>query len=375
MLAPAINYLRSHNLTDIVAREFTGNNVPHVLIVRSEDELVDQSIAQFGNTAACFGGSLLLDKGYNRLATGLGLTARQMALPWFHFGKSMAVLGFMASVLLAMPFFRNYITTSRTKTLDYADMIGEKVRKNNSKQALKEKLSGYLRRAVTTLAIGTVLSGALFAGTVVLAKSRISMPKALQWLHSKIGLPGGKFENLTDWSAVPFWVIPTYLGFIMASRDGYELKELLLRFGAFNLAFFVFPHTVERGINHLAQRVTVPKFIGSSANMAYLGRFLSSLVFCSAVPTVLNIYLTRQRVKRDAAKQAVAPPQSMPTPRVVPATVSTLMPPLPKAANTNRPWSWQPVYPYGAFQNGSHAWSPAVKPANNNVMMPVARRA
>lgn len=132
------------------------------------------------------------------------------------------------------------------------------------------------------------------------------MPKLLQQVHRFVGLKDEKFKNFSSLAAVAFWVIPTFTGLILGARDKYEVKELGLRFAAFNLAFFVFPHTMEKLINHLARNVKPTKFFGHSSNIAYLGRFLSSLVFCSAVPTVLNIYLTRQRVKRDPLKQSLS---------------------------------------------------------------------
>ena len=54
MLATAISFLRVNKMSDIVFREITGNNIPHVAIVRNKDELIDQSICHFGNTAAFF---------------------------------------------------------------------------------------------------------------------------------------------------------------------------------------------------------------------------------------------------------------------------------------------------------------------------------
>ncbi|MBX2860966.1 MAG: hypothetical protein KTR14_07015 [Vampirovibrio sp.] len=306
-LASSINYLRNNTMVDTLFREITGNNIPHVVIVRNKDEFVDQSLSQFGNTAAYFGTGLLMDKGVNRATRKFQKTLSQAGKEWFRFGKSFGIYGLIATIMLGMPFLRNYITSKRTGTTDYAQMIGEKERGEVDQKKLKEATDGYLGRFLKTVSVGAALSSAILFGSLALAKKGRAMPKAIQWIHDKLSLEGGNFAKLSRWAAVYFWVTPTFTGLLAGSRDIYEKKELALRFAAFNLAFFVFPATVEKGIERLSRSLKPSKLLGSYHNVAYLGRFFSSLVFCSAVPTVLNIYLTRQRVKRDTAKQTISP--------------------------------------------------------------------
>jgi len=308
MLATAINFLRVNKMPDIVFREITGNNIPHVAIVRNKDELIDQSICQFGNTAAFFGTGLVLDKvidGVRKLAR-VPLTPKNTSL--YHFGKSLAIFSAISSILLAMPQFRNYVTTKRTHTTQYADMIGEDKNKNAlGQQHEAQLLAKYRNKVVKTLSAGLAGSLGLTALTLMATKRKMALPWLLRPIHRWIGLQNGKFKNFSPLSAVLFWVTPTFSGFLMGARDIYELKEIALRFAAFNFAFFIFPITIEKAIDRGVRKLKPTWLLGPSKNIAYLGKFFTSLALCSAIPTVVNIYLTRQRVARDKQKQLQAP--------------------------------------------------------------------
>jgi hypothetical protein len=128
MLAGVLSFLQANKMPDIVFREVTGNNIPHVAIVRNKDEFIDQSISQFGNTAAYFGTGLLMDKLLDAPLKMTGQKLEALSKPWFFLGKSLSLFSLIAAVNLATPALRNYITTKRTNTTNYAEMIGEKSR-------------------------------------------------------------------------------------------------------------------------------------------------------------------------------------------------------------------------------------------------------
>lgn len=197
-------------------------------------------------------------------------------------------------------------------------MIGEKARTSPSSLEIQQNLYQSKTRFIRTVSQGAALSLGILLSTLAVIYSGISFPKWLRrfpasWqktaqrlkmgegLATTLGLKNGQFKNFTPIAAIAFWVIPTFGGLLNAARDQYEVKELLLRFAAFNLAFFVFPITVEHTIEKWVKKARTIQWIGPKQNLAYLGKFISSLIFCSAVPTVLNIYLTRQRVKHDKA--------------------------------------------------------------------------
>jgi len=290
-------------MADIVFRELTGNNLPHVLIVRNQNELIDQSISQFGNTAAYFGTGLIMDKALDQIPKLLKQPITAQTKPWFIFGKSLSIFSLIASVNYAMPFLRNYITTKRTGTTHYADMIGEKKHLNTTQTNINEKLAEDKKTFLHRVSLGAGISALSTLATTALMRAKAPVPKAVSFFNKHLGLLNGSFKKFRALPAVLFWVIPTYSGLLSGARDKYETQELALRFAAFNLAFFVFPHTIEKAIEKATERVKPTKLLGpeTNKNLAYLGKFASSIVFCSAIPTVLNIYLTRQRIKRDQA--------------------------------------------------------------------------
>ena len=324
MLAGTLNFLRSNPMTDTVFREITGNNIPHVLIVRNKDELVDQSISQFGNTAAYFGAGALLDKLLNIIPRFVRRsTATPASRAWFYLGKSLSIFSMIASINLAMPFLRNYITIKRTGTSGYAEMIGEKHRAQKSQTEVRQEARSNLQQFWRTVGIGAAGASGLILSSLWFIRTGRGFPRWLQQFPASVeglarffkagkglattfGLKEGKFKNFTPPAAIAFWVIPTFAGLLAAARDKYEVKELALRFAAFNLAFFVFPFTVENLIERMVKNLPQTRLLGPSQNIAYLGKLVSSMGFCSAVPTLLNIYLTRQRVKRDEEKRLSA---------------------------------------------------------------------
>lgn len=316
VISPAniLTALRTNGMWDTAFREVVSNNTPHVLIVRTKDEAIDQGISQYGNTIAYFGTGLLMNKWLDKLAAKKGIVFEQLGdLGKSHFkrAKSLSIFAMIASTMLAMPFLRNYVTTSRTGTTNYAEMIGETKDNGNSKKELQKTLNGFALKFFGALAVGATLSVTAWkklmkplklaqtAGTALK-----ELPKFWKWFNKHLGLQHNDFKNFNEWGAFAFWTIPTYSGLFAGARDFYELKELALRFAAFNFAFFIFPKTFEKGLDKLVTHLKVPntKVFGPPQNIAYLGKVVSGMILCSAIPTVVNIYLTRQRVKRDGTK-------------------------------------------------------------------------
>lgn len=315
-LNAALNGLQARPMQDIMFREIAGNNIPHALFVRNKDEMIDQSLTQFGNTAAFFGTGYALDKGIDAWSKRLyksGLTAAQTN--WLHLGKSMGILGLIASFMIASPFLRNYITAKRLGTTDFTQIVGERKRSDDEASVAKANAEGrhYLKVFGAVLGVGAAITAASLGLTHLLIKRGAGFGKVANGALKYLGLDNGKFNNLKDIPAFVFWAIPTYAGFITASRDHFEGKEIALRFGAFTAAFFVLPKAVEKGLQFAFKGRPV---LGIPPNnMAYMGKFISSIVFCSAIPALVNIYLTRKRVQAaDSALTNKIPVESHPQP-------------------------------------------------------------
>jgi hypothetical protein len=288
-------------MADNAFREVTSNNIPHMAIVRNTDELIDQAICQIGNSTAFFGGGWLMDKLLDRVTKNTRAKLKPALKPLMNVGKSFALFAFIASTVLSTPFLRNYVTTKRTGTLKYADMIGEADRNGNDKAKVDKAAREYLGKFWKTLGIGIGSMAGIMALTVAGVKSLKKTPAALKKLNNLLGLKNGSFMNFKEHQSVLFWVLPTYAGLFAGARDIYEKKELIIRFLAFNFAFFVFPKTVEKGIDKLTENMKPNKFLGPAKNIGYIGKLISSVIFCGSIPTIVNIHLTRQRVKRDKA--------------------------------------------------------------------------
>ena len=375
-LNAALNGLQARPMQDIMFREIAGNNIPHALFVRNRDEMIDQSLTQFGNTAAFFGTGYALDKGIDAVAKRVykaGLTASQTS--WLHLGKSMGILGLIASFMIASPFLRNFITAKRLGTTDFTQIVGERKRTGDAASKAKAQAEGmhYLKIFGAVLAAGAAFTVASLGLAHVAIRRGANFGKLAGGALKYLGLENGKFNNLNDIPAFVFWAVPTYAGFITASRDGFEGKEIALRFGAFTSAFFILPKVVEKSLQWAFKGKPVLNIPPN--NMAYLGKFISSIIFCSAIPALVNIYLTRKRVQAadlalvnktglqtgDTTTKLEPPP--LPDSNALPLT----QPVQPSVPFTPQAWS-QPAYaagygdPYGMQPTTPYATAAYMQP-------------
>ncbi|MBX2860965.1 MAG: hypothetical protein KTR14_07010 [Vampirovibrio sp.] len=307
MLAPTLNYLRTHNTVDFLFRESVGNSLPRVLIVRNGDEFLDQATNQLGLLGAFFGTGYVMNTLVEKLTGGLQQKLSKPGKEWYRFGKSFSIFAMASGLLFAMPFFRNYVTTKRTGTTDYAQMIGEKTRQKLDQRVLNQKVSHSRNQFLTIAATGASISTAILLSSLALARRGVQMPKLIQWLHRRFSLKEGNIGKLPLPSAVVFGTAPIFGAAFAASRDIYEKKEVALRFVGFTLSFFVFPRLVEKAVARLAKSSIPPKWLGDFRNVAYVGKVLSTLLFCSTLTNLANIYMTRRRVKRDMTKTTFSP--------------------------------------------------------------------
>ena len=290
----ALTHLQTNPMKDIMFRELAGSNVPHALFVRNLDEMLDQSVTQFGNTAAFFGSGHLLDKGIDKLSRWINtphLTAAQTG--WLHLGKSMTIFSVIASLLVASPFLRNFVTARRLGTTDFTQIVGERERDVDPKARADAHIAGqrFLRIAGRIIGGGAAIALGMLALTQLAIRRNANFGTVPQFLLKHLGLEKGRFNNLAGLPSFLFWVIPTYAGFTLASRDKFEYKEILLRFAAFNAAFFLLPSAVMKSLQHVFKDRPVKGITPN--NVAYIGKFVSSIVFCSLLPTLVNIYLTQ----------------------------------------------------------------------------------
>ncbi len=303
LLTQGLRRLEKNTLTDTLTKEFIGINLPKILFTRTQDERIDVAVSELGNTSAFLAGGFLADQ-----ALGLSLkramknipaeTAQhQLATRWATTSRSVGIYGVVFSLMWAMPFVRNYITTKRTGSTHFTDVIGAHLTIPNQQRSpaiVQESLNHYRHQIATILGTGIGIStAALLLGVIGIRQSgnafgkaamtklhdgktlaqtlegwhwigktadaaqnsqRSLLPSVRRFFRETAGslslksflLRDGRFANFSGTPALLFWGLPAYGGWIHASRDQYEKKEQWLKFGNFVACFFGPPIVMAR---------------------------------------------------------------------------------------------------------------------------------
>jgi hypothetical protein len=353
MIPKAIDYVSS-TVWGLLLRETIGSNIPRVALTRNEPERFDAALTQFGATAAFFGGGWVLSALLKPLHQNLlhkNLAPRMMG--WSHLGRSLGIYSMLGGMMWSVPFFRNYLIAKRYKTTDFTAMVGEKRIDPNevNSQEYKDKLSYFKNTGLTCVTIGAGLALAFLGATSLAMKNKLPLTGASKWFNDKLGLVGGNFNNFTrskvnlsftkstpfQWfknriltnTALLFWTVPIYGGWIHASRDKNERNECLVKLGAFLLDFYFVPELLEKGIFKLAKGRKIP-VVGSAENLAFLSKFVSSMIFATTASSLVGIWLTRRKEKQ---KQALQEKQQNVFPLISPALSPTMFNPYVQASS------------------------------------------
>jgi len=319
-------------MLDTISKEVVDNHIK-IGITRSNTERFDVAVCELGNTAAAFGTggllSWLMGKFYKKAMTpGVNPVARN----WAVFGRSAALFAAISAFMWAMPYIRNYITAWKTGSLKFTEVIGaDKFKRGENKQAVQTAMDDYAQRAWKLLAIGGGIAGAVLLGTrlAIVKKAGLGILNTLfknKRLNGHLLLKDGSFTDFAGTKAVLFWGIPSFGGWIQASRDGFEKKEQALRLGAFIVSYTgpqylarryfeskfkpLLPAGVEstyKSISEALAREASPilqqnlkKAMGTWKKRTLWG-LLASFAMQSTLPQLINIMLTKQRVTRSKA--------------------------------------------------------------------------
>ncbi|MEB3245176.1 MAG: hypothetical protein VKJ06_04225 [Vampirovibrionales bacterium] len=314
LIAQTLSTLGRYNLWNSATKEFWGANVPHVALVQSKNEAIDQAVNQFGNLGWIFGVSAayskLIDVGLRKAlasrqlksmpnAITKGLRFKQPAAQaWYLMGKSLALYAFAGTYVLHSGFLRNWLTYKRTGAASYAEVVGLNTHHTAQQAAqAKQKASEDIHRFNRGMLTGIISSVGILATTTALIARRASFPKILQGFNKHCALPGGDYRKVKDLPLYFYWAVPAYGSLFMAIRDPLEKKELLWRAGGFGLAFMVLPRTVERWVNKAVKGKSFKHF-GPGKNVAFLAQLMSGLVFYASIPTVLNLIFRKKRAEK-----------------------------------------------------------------------------
>lgn len=289
-----LHHFHHHPTQNMVARELVGDVLPHLLIVRTHDELVDTATIQLSNTLFPIAAGYGLSAGYDRLQRTIQPLKSPRQRLWGQVVKAGAIYAMIATIPVANAFLRNWVTAKRTGSHAFIEMVGEKQSQAKQDKAHQDKLTGYQNRIKSIVGHGALASGLTF----LVAQPFLKNPKPLgsigKWFNQHMGLKHGSFEQFPLAAAALVWGIPIYAGLFSAHRDQFEFKELVLRFFGFLSAFFVVPRLAKHAALKWAPKAVLPVF-KTKQNFAVLAEFVTTSVLCSVIPSFINIVLTHQR--------------------------------------------------------------------------------
>ncbi|MEB3206940.1 MAG: hypothetical protein VKK59_06305 [Vampirovibrionales bacterium] len=335
--ASILTLLRSNNLLNSATKEFWGANVPHVTLVQSKNEMVDQAINQFGNLWWVFGVTYAFSKGFDHLLKKVvskdviqagvkhakALTFKKPhQQAWYVLGKSLATYLFAGTYVMHSAFLRNWLTWKRTGAVNYTEMVGFQVN-HTPQQVMKAKQSAHhdIHRFLKGMAIGLSAAVGVAGLTMGLVSKKVTFPKFLKGVNRHFGLPGGDYAKMKDLPLYFYWALPSYLSLFLGSRDPLEKKEVLWRAGGFGLAFMILPRTIEKWVNR-AVKGKVFKHVGSGKNVAFLAQLASGIVFYASLPTVLNLVFRKNRAQKLGLLNSAVQPLPLPSLAAKPITVN-----------------------------------------------------
>ncbi len=326
--------------------EVLGINLPKTMIVRTPHEAMDVGVNEFGNTlgfcGGLFGGGYAIDKLLN--SQRIPLLKDSATLSRGRVIKSLTLIPPLFAFMMAMPFFRNAFTAWQSGTVAYKDLITKGTKHQaTQKQETHEAIEHFLKMGTAILSTG-ILLGALGFGiaksrrgirmfqnhfTLVPSLRKGKFPKILKALC----LTGKSATEFQDRQAIFYWGIPAYLGWMAASRDKFEVKEQLLKMINF-IAVYVLPEKIVNSAFHsktvsfarsplYAQLYTkTPKGLKFSydrwaqlrskiptqlaqkvikfENAKLISGFGLSVLLMAVLPALLNIYLTKHRIQKEA---------------------------------------------------------------------------
>jgi len=338
-------------------KEVMGCNTPKTLVVRNQNEMLDVATGQFGGTICFFGSGIVLDRILKPLYQSILrhphlLPNPKAALEWTRLGKSFGIYSLQGALYWAVPFFRNFLTSRRSGTHNFIQMVGVQRKPDViNLQKLKEK-QAYSLGMVRNIVTGGVIASALSIGASIYAiRKGLAINKPAAFLLKHLGLGGGSFKNYPRWAEFFFIAVASYVGWIHATRDKFELKEQLLQFGSFLFGWFVPPLLFERYFKGrlrslLKNEALFKKVMGTNAqgqlnsklNISNIRKFLAkspalkqaealavyefaagmgvSVVLLATLPQLLNFKLTKKRVARSHLPNLPQP--QIPYPRFSP---------------------------------------------------------
>lgn len=263
-------------------------------------------------------------------------------------GHSIGASAFIAALLIATSYLRNYRTIKRTGFSDYKKVIGL----GNAKPTAEDKAKAEIAlkknmRIMQGLAIGGGLAwlGIMTAagiisrrGTGLLQAGRLFSKERLDRLMKHWAFVGKHSDQIngpfrSPWQTLMVWGGPSYVGWLLGCRDKYELVEQASKFLTFMGGYFWTPKIVKNIMNSrnkplLAEaakfgEMTYTNVIQNVAKEApetaqKLVRFMNgkwglltamNFSIAGVMPLIFNIFFSKWRHQREEREKGQQPAQ------------------------------------------------------------------
>lgn len=381
-----------------------GNALPRIGITRNREERKEVAFNESTQTAAFFLALPILSRLFNPVQGSFaGLSAAKVAmrneaafartgglalqkLKLAKLGKSMGVYSIIMALMIAMPYIRNWRTIKATGFSDYKQIVSSGGKRKPTPEERRQAetvnrknvtiIKGLLGVGVLSAVGAMAVTGALVRnpGKIFSAKGFFN-PKRLDALVKDWALVGRQSDQvmmLTKSRKPTLWVwgIPSFIGWFLGCRDGYEFAEQSSKFLTFLLGYMTVPVVMkkymERRDAELLSRVK--RATGKTVLPTYLDvvkrnlikspglrkRYLShlntkngmsllvNLVVVGALPVIFNIFFSSWRMKKEAQKKGAAQPIQQPT----------VLQPLQWPKPLEMPFAYAPAKQSGPYSQG-----------------------
>jgi hypothetical protein len=265
----------SYEMGFVLVSKVIGNAFPRIAITRSWDERKEVAFNEFTHTLGFFGAlpivSRLMDpiqafwadmpKDLIRMHndTAFSKLSGEMIqkLKVAKLGKSFGAGAIIASLMMVMPYWRNYRTINRTGFADYKKVValGGKQTPTESDLAEAKVANEKNVKIIKGILVGGLLASlGIMAGAGLLARRASKLltnegmlnPQRLGGIFKEWGFVGknsDQFNALEKSVKQTFWLwgVPSYIGWFLGCRDGYEFMEQVSKFSTFILGYVATP--------------------------------------------------------------------------------------------------------------------------------------
>jgi hypothetical protein len=259
----------------VLVSKLVGNMLPRVAITRTWDERKEVTFNEATQTAGLFVTLPIASALFNPIQSWFsGIPSRliQMRnaeafqelsgealqkLKVAKLGKSLGVSAVIASLMLLMPYWRNYRTIKKTGFSDYKKVVAlggkqEPTAEDRAEAAEANRKNALWIKRFLGLAVGSSLL--LMAGAGLIARRGSRMlgangllnPQRLDGLFKEwafVGKNSDQFNALEKSVKQTLWVwgVPSYIGWFAGCRDGYEVVEQMAKFTTFVAGYVATP--------------------------------------------------------------------------------------------------------------------------------------